>query len=130
MQRYSGGLEVPRQMLDVFSGETSSGVGFLYLTLSYTPQSLDHVIVPSGYESTVSHRRGYQKLGLVGNVLTVVVLAYKYWKADTPTGTETVTDTGGAAPHGHTISHTAFDVIESIQSNEAQDDIVVQYQVA
>lgn len=45
MQRYSGGLKVPKEMMEELAAQTTSGGGVLDYWLKYPPKSLRHIQV-------------------------------------------------------------------------------------
>ena len=129
MQRISDGLAVPRQMIDTFTGKTSNVLALVQCVLTYTPKSMDDILVPDGFESTLFGRRVYKKDTLTGNILSLLVKKYKYSKADSPV---VVGNSGGAGadPHSHNLTYTVTEVDLGSAGNEAQGPIVVEYKVA
>ena len=128
MQRYSDGLPVPKQMVDVFSGETTDGGGNLTLSLTYKPKAIGDIIVPDGW-SVGGKRRMFTKHSLVGKVLTLTVQKLEYDKADSPTSSSNTGNTG-ADPHSHALAYTATEQVVDFVPTEAQRAIPVHYTVA
>lgn len=129
MQRYSDGLAVPKDMMDVFSGETSDGSGNLALDLTYLPKSINDIIVPDGFDVSQGRRRVYMKTGLAGKVLTVKAIGMQYRKPTTPID---AANSGrvGADPHAHALSFLLAHLEIIGQAGEDQDVITVHYTVA
>jgi len=128
MQRYSGGLEAPRDMVDVFTGKTThAGSGDVSCELTYTPIDVDHIVIPPVV--TDSTYRFLKIVTLVGNTLTLHVDKLKYYRASAATVSSN-SGGAGADPHAHTIVSNYNNVAEISCLNEVQGPIKVHYVVA
>ena len=129
MQRYSDGLAVPKLMVDTFFDPVSDAAGFIYLTLTYMPKSIDHIVQPLGVDRAGGRVRFYVKSGLVGKVLELNLVKIGYEKTDTPTGNAN-SGGSGADPHGHALSYMELEAPAMEVLNETQRTIAIHYVVA
>ena len=129
MQRYSGGLAVPKNMVETFSGKTSDNFGVVVCGLQYTPMSLDHVVVSDGEDVASSSLRKYKKISIVGCTLEFYVKKLEYLEASVITGGSAGGGTG-ADPHTHAVSRTWEELGYTTQSLEPQSPITIYYKVA
>lgn len=82
MQRVSDGLEVPKLMLDVFTGKvtgTGADTGKVVCDLTYQPKSIDHIITPIARD-TGEYLVLADVYALSGKELTLKICAYSYYK--------------------------------------------------
>lgn len=133
MQRYSGGLAVPLDMLDVFSGADAitNSVSEITVALTYTPKSLAHIVIPPILNVAMTEIRYSMLLELTGNLLRFGVVREYYLRADTVTFTTDAAGGGAVAePHEHEIDYNVANVEIIGVPNEQQKDIAVHYTVA
>lgn len=128
MQRYSGGLKVPKQQTDYFTGETTSATGYITLNLSYVPVSKQKTKLSVGTGSG-GVPRIYHPYILSGKTLVILATKLTYMKPTTTVSSEN-SGGGGADPHDHNITLNTEDINHASANNEAQGDIVVSYPVA
>lgn len=105
MQRYSGGLMVPLEMMEELPAQTTSGTGVLDYILKYPPKSVQHIQIAFA-ETAASQNRQAQVDGITaGNHIWLHV-----YKLQSP---------GGGA-----------DCTTQTANTELQGKLVVNYMVA
>lgn len=134
MQRISDGLEVPRQMLDKFTGKScGSGVnlGEVECELTYLPKSINHILVPT-VRATSGYIMNTVVQSLAGNVVTLLVLMNTYYKTTSlGNAAAACNGSGGAGSHGtHGIGLTYKSCGFGAIGGLALDVIRIQYTVA
>jgi len=107
MQRYSGGLKVPRTQIESFIGKTTNAEGQITVALRYTPKSLGHIAADLPYVA-VNKNHECRVESLSGRDVTVRFYEHKYYRAMAIT-TEN-SGGAGADPHGHSITDSETDV--------------------
>jgi len=128
MQRISGGLKVPKLMMDMFRGESSNAAGNVTLELTYVPKSVYDIIIPLAWSSTLLTYVIVDPASLAGKTLTAVVYKHMYHKADTPTGAQN-SGGAGADPHSHALAYTSTIVATEIALSVALGTVRVHYEV-
>lgn len=129
MHRVSDGLAVPRNVIESFSGKTTSAAGVIYCDLKYTPKSINHIIVtfPGHVVGLETYRA--QVMGLTGRQVMILISRYRYEKADSPTGGAN-SGGAGADPHAHGLSFTVTYVAYQGVDTELMPTIPVMYEIA
>lgn len=128
MQRVSGGLAVPKDVLDIFTGKTTT-MGNVTCVLKYTPKSLNDIVVDWVYVVATGKWRIAQAVALAGKTVEVATEKFGYYKTDTPSGGAN-SGGAGADPHGHALTYTQEEVINGSPGNEALGPIRIHYTVA
>lgn len=105
MQRYSGGLKVPREMMEDLPAQTTSGTGVLDYWLKYPPKTLNHIQLDYAYEATRLNRIARVEAIVSGR--HVYIRVYKF-----------ISPGGGAA------------CTTSLCLTELQGALVINYEVA
>jgi len=111
MQRYSGGLQVPKMQIESFQGKTTNGGGEIVVTLKYTPKSLGHIATSMPYVAADPNYQG-RVTALAGKDVTVTFYEYTYQRADLITTVNS--GNAGADPHLHGITSSIVDVDSSV----------------
>lgn len=104
MYRVSGGLVVPKVMVETFPAQTTSGTGFLDYWLRYPPISVLHLNIAFAYDAALLNRFGRAEYIISGRHLWCRV-----YKLMSP---------GGGA-----------ECTTSLALSEAQPDIIITYGV-
>ena len=132
MQRVSGGLAVPKQMLDIFTGKTTgvgANIGLVECDLTYLPKGIDNVFVATIITMAPGNIAHPELISLVGKQLTIKVSEYWYAKANTPIDGAN-SGGAGADPHDHTLNFTATECEALPVSGRNVEAIRVSYNVA
>lgn len=129
MQRISDGLPVPKLMMDVFTGKITNPFGRITLDLTYTPKSINDIILGNGAPLTLNKLRYYIKETLAGKTLIIRTYSKTYIEAfgySDPSSS----GSGGADPHNHNIQNRVVETSLHGIANETQKPIAVHYTVA
>jgi|LGVF01.2.fsa_nt_gb hypothetical protein len=127
MQRYSQGIKVPNQQTDYFTGETTSGAGYITLNLTYAPRTANKIKMPLG-TGPGGVPRIYYVFSLTGKTLVIFATKLTYME---PALTVSSENSGGAGadPHDHNVTLNTADANHTSANNELQGTIVVSYPV-
>ena len=128
MQRYAQGLEVPKIKIDSFTGKTTGATGYFDVNLTYTPKSINNVLVYM-QNSVTKLRLGVPTI-LTGKTLRINVFGYGYYKITSLTTTAENSGGAGADPHDHALSQALTSCDLQAKTSELQDPLTVHYEVA
>lgn len=128
MQRVSGGVVVPKLMMEVFTGKTTSFDGLIACYLKYIPKDVNH-IVPSLLFHYLTKTFYLKVVSINGNDLTLQINKYQYDRAQGTTGS---TATGGDNSGGHThqVTHNTPDVTCANPQMVSLPAVTIIYEVA
>ena len=129
MTTYHDGIAVPKTHVDYFTGIELDTDGEATVTLTYTPKSLNQILIAI---TNIRMMRVVRPLSLSGKSLTLQVKDLAYYKANSPTGTTDAAGGGATAePHSHSITHSLAAITTVKTPTLLTDyDFAISYQVA
>ena len=129
MQRISGGLAVPKLIIDVFTGKTTgtgADIGKITCTLTYFPKSIDDIVVTQ-ITSAVDEFYEGEVTGLTGKIIEITVKRIKFQRVNS---IDTANSGGaGADPHTHNIVTNSYACFGSKVDSQLLDAVRVSYNV-
>lgn len=125
MQRYCGGVKLPRFSTDVFPTPSTDFVGEISCILTY-PAKANSIQVQ--FEFSAARLNRFVRVSAhMGQYVDVTVYKLVYDKPDTPTAAD-AGSTGGAANHSHGLTYTATAAGSATVSTEAQPNLCIHYE--
>jgi len=128
MTTYHDGIAVPKTHVDYFTGIELDTDGEATVTLTYTPKSLNQILIAI---TNIRMMRVVRPLSLSGKNLTLQVRDLAYYKPDNHTATTDAAGGGATAePHDHTVTTTLTGIsLVKTPTILTDYDFAISYQV-